>query len=315
MNKKNLICITTYSNPDLLWIYLSQLKKCETFPNYGIRIFTEVGYNKEIDDVIGMFSDFDISIKVREKHPNCPLTGFHNILETYRDGYNECSEYCIFGEDDIIPTEDYLKFNDYVYRNYLSKFDRIFCVGHKRRPENELVGNSNILIGDFQMTSPSCVSRETIGKYVLPHLTSDLYDDPTGYYFKNFRDSRIPWYSFSHHDCFLERIMWKNKLFGLKPDLAISGHVGLRGIHSKGSPPDGTLEERIEKYIQLMNDPERLRSLSTMPQDLVVPPSWIRGEWEEQILDVNRNLAKASSWFYDTENEFQEYIKNSLTKE
>jgi hypothetical protein len=307
--KKNLICITTYSNPDLLWIYLSQLKKCETINNYGIRLFTEIGYDKEIDEVVKAFSDLDISLKVRDKHPNCPLTGFHNILETYRDGYNECYEYCIFGEDDIIPTEDYLKFNDYVYRNYLSKYDRIFCVGHKRRPENESIGLPNILIGDYQMTSPSCVSRETIGKYILPHLTSDLYEDPVGYYFKFFSDSRIPWHSFPHHDTFLERIMWKNKLFGLKPDLAISGHLGLRGIHCKGNAPEGLLMERVDQYLKLMENPDQLRSLSFFPPDLVVAPSWTRGNWDNMILDTDRTLAKASSWFYDVDNEFKSYIK------
>lgn len=311
MSDKNLICITSYSNPDLLWICLNQLRKCNTFQNYGIRIFTEEGYDKEIDEVIQMFSGFDISLKVREKHKNCPLVGFHNILETYKDGYNECSEYCIFLEDDIIPTEDFLQFNDYVYKNYLKKFDRIFCVGHKRRPENHLEGKENILMGDYQMTSPSCVSKETIGKYILPHLTSDLYDDPVSYYFKNFSDSRIPWHSFTHHDCFLERIMWKNKLFGLKPDLAISGHIGLRGIHCKGEPPTGSLTERIEKYILLMNNIEELKSLSTSPNDLVVPPSWVRGGWVDLILDTERNLSKASSWFYDMENEFKKYINNN----
>lgn len=305
---KNILAITTYSNPDLLWIYLEQICDSPIIHNFGIRVFTEKGYNPEIDEVIAAFSYLDIRLKVRDKHPKCPLTGFHNILESYRDAAAEADEYIILGEDDIIPVKAYLEFNNSVYEKFLKNYDRIWCVGHKRRPENEIVGDPNILIGDYQMTSPSCVSKKMVETYLLPHLTNELYDDPIGYYFRNFRDSRIPFYEMTHHDGFLERIMWKNELFGLKPDLAISGHMGLRGIHSKGKAPTGTLEERVEAYKQLMNDGEALRSLSNMPGDMVIAPDWIR-KFQDLKLDPQKKLAIASSWWYDTNNDFEQYLK------
>ena len=308
---KNVVAITTYSNPDLLFIYLDQITLREADKDFKFRIFTEVGYDKEIDDVIEMFKGegVDISLKVREKHKSCPLTGFHNILETYRDAAAETDEFVIVGEDDIIPVETYLEFNTCVYEDFLSKYDRIFCVGHKRRPENELVGDPYLLIGDYQMTSPSCISKKMIEKYILPHLTDDLYNDPMDYYCRVFGDSRIKPWIMTHHDGFLERVMWKNKLFGLKPDQAISGHIGLRGIHSKGMAPQGDLRERIKQYRELMKDGDKLRSLSAMPGDMVVAPDWQRhGDFEPFFLDVDRTLAEASSWHYDTENEFEKYI-------
>lgn len=308
---KNIIAITTYSNPDLLWIYLEQLASSNLIKNYGIRIFTEPGYNPEIDEVVSHFSFLDIKIKVRERHSKCPSTGFHNILETYRDAAEETDEYIIIGEDDIIPTKDYLDFNKYVYENFLLKYDRIFCVGHKRRPENELIGNPEILIGDYQMTSPSCISKKMVENYLLPHLTDELYDEPVGYYFRHFGNGRITPWEVQHHDGFLERVMDKNKLYGLKPDLAISGHMGLRGIHSKGLAPVGTLQERIQQYKILMGNGEKLRLLSSMPGDMVVAPDWIRGNWSKMSLDIDRNLAVASSWHYDKENSFKKYIKNN----
>jgi hypothetical protein len=305
----NVVAITTYSNPDLLWIYLDQLSASPLRNQFKYRLFTEPGYDKEINEVIKHFSFLDISLKVRERHPECPLTGFHNILESYRDAIQEADEYIILGEDDLIPVTGYLEFNDQVYRKFLSKYERIFCVGHKRRPENEKFGDPNILIADYQMTSPSCVSVKAVEKYLLPHLTDELYNEPTGYYFKYFRDSRVPWHSFSHHDCFIERIMWKNKLFGLRPDQAISGHLGLRGIHSKGLAPTGTLEQRIAQYKELMKDGNKLRSLSSMPADMVVAPNWDQ-KFGDLEIDAQRNLAKASLWFYDTENDFKNYIND-----
>lgn len=304
----NIIAITTFSNPDLLWIYLENLCKGPIF-KYGVRLFTEEGYNAEINDVIDHFSFLDISLKVR-KRVECPLTGFHNILETYRDAAEETDEYVIVGEDDLILREDALEYHENVYINFLQKYDRIFCVGNKRRPENELNGDPNILIGDYQMTSPTCVSKKAIEKYLLPHLVPALYKNPSLYYYKNFPNSRIPYYEALHHDVFIERVMWDNKLFGLKPDQAISGHLGLRGINSKGLAPQGNLQDRVNQYKELMKDGPRLRSLSTTPEDLVVAPDWVGGKWNKLELDIDRTKAKASSWWYDTTNELLNYITN-----
>lgn len=305
----NVVAITTYSNPDLLWIYLDQLCYSPIRNQFKYRLFTEPGYDKEIDEVVKHFSFLDISLKVRERHKECPLTGFHNILEGYRDAIQEADEYIILGEDDLIPVTGYLEFNDQVYRKFLSKYERIFCVGHKRRPENEQIGDPNILIADYQMTSPSCVSVKAVEKYLLPHLTDELYNSPVEYYCRYFGDSRLKVWEHSHHDGFLERVMWKNKLFGLKPDQAVSGHVGLRGIHSKGIAPTGNLEQRIAQYKELMKDGNKLRSLSSMPADMVVAPNWNQ-KFGDLKLDAERNLAKASSWWYDTENEFKKYIND-----
>ena len=48
--------------------------------------------------------------------------------------------------------------------------------------------------------------------------------------------------------------MLDNNLFALKPDQCRSMHVGLSGVFCKGNPPQGTLEERVEQWRELIKD-------------------------------------------------------------
>jgi len=102
-------------------------------------------------------------------------------------------------------------------------------------------------------------------------------------------------------------MMLAGGLFALKPDQARSMHVGLSGIFCKGDPPQGTLEERVSQWRELIKDGDKLRSLSTIPSDMVVTNP--QGPyWEDLKLDTERNLSKASTWFYDEHNDFKNYI-------
>lgn len=313
---KNVIAITAYSKPDLLFLYLEQVYKSKRINDYLIRIYTEIGYDKEEDLVVSFyknkFPQIDIKLICRPKHESCPLVGYHNILTSYCLAADEAAEYVIIGEEDMLPTDDYIEFNDYIYKNYLSKYDRIFCAAHKRRPEIEKNGNPEILIGDYQCTSPSCVSVKSIRKWLEPYfLTEGYFENPVGFNMRHFADSRISPFEHTHHDGAIERIMWKSKLFSLKPDQSRSMHVGLSGIFCKGKAPEGNLFERIIQWRSLIKDGNRLRSLSTTPQDMVVVDA--KGpEWKDLHLDLNRDLAKASSWFYDSSNEFEKYINEKL---
>jgi hypothetical protein len=312
MKSKNIIAITAYNKPELLYIYLEQIYKEPTISDYGIRIYTEDGFYPEELDVINEYKSksplVDLSLVIRPKHPTCPLVGFHNILTSYLLAAEETKDFVIIGEEDMIPTEDYIRFNKYVYDHFLSKYDRIFCVAHKRRPEAELTGDASVLIGDYQCTSPSCVSVEAIRRYMRPYLLAHGYfENPMAFNALYFPDSRIHPFEHTHHDGAIERIMWKHKLFGLKPDQSRSMHVGLSGIFCKGTPPVGTFKDRLSQWRELIKDGNKLRSLSSLPNDLVVTDP--KGPtWDNLRLDPDRNLANASSWWYDPQNEFKKYI-------
>lgn len=307
----NVIAITIYNKPDLLYLYLEQLEKSGELEDYKLRFHTEEGYDPEEDKVIDDFKkrnpNVDTKIYVKQKI-DCPFTGFHNILSLYPMSASEADEFVIVGEEDMLPTEDYIRFNRVCYEKYLSKYDRIFAVAHKRRPEVEQQGHGDVLMGDYQLTSPSCISVKAIDNYVTPHLQDELFfRNPIAYNMQKFGNLRIAPFDHTHHDGSLERMMLAGGLFALKPDQARSMHVGLSGIFCKGNPPQGTLEERVSQWRELIKDGDKLRSLSTIPSDMVVTNP--QGPyWEDLKLDTERNLSKASTWFYDEHNDFKNYI-------
>lgn len=309
MGTKNTIAITGYSKPELLFLNLENIYSDASVSNYKVLIFTEIGFNNEEYKVFEYYrNNFNTEIEfiVRPKHPRCPMIGFHNILQSYLDAADQTSEYIIVTEEDIVFSKDILRFADYSYREFLSKYDRIFCVAHKRRAETEIVGRPDILIGDYQLTSPCVISKRIIDNYLRPFFTKDFFDNPLYYY----RDCRIRPWEHQHQDGALERVMLYNNLFALKPDQARSGHCGLGGgIFSRGISPSGDWEERIAQWRLLLRDGQKLRSLSGNPDDLCVT-NFEGYKWSELLLDVNRDLAIASKWWYDNNNEFKKYIED-----
>jgi hypothetical protein len=102
-------------------------------------------------------------------------------------------------------------------------------------------------------------------------------------------------------------------MFSLKPDQARSMHVGVGGQHDvdNSNKITGTLDEKVQKYYSLISQgSSALRKYVTnFKEDIVVAPLDINPV-KEYILDIDRNKAKASSWHYDTNNNFKKYITN-----
>lgn len=311
---KGLIVITAYNKPELLYINLKSLFNQIKLNTYDIIIATEEGYDKEIDNVVDFFNNYkilDIKTKILKKY-NDRFIGMRNILSTYLYGLEKDYDFVIPLEEDIIPTNDFLDFNEKVYNKFLKEDQKIFCLAHKRRAETEKIGKDNILIGDYQCTSPSIISKKSIINYLSYHLNNeDLYLDTINYYKKIFPNSRIPFYEHCHHDGFLERVMEKNNLFVLKPDLARSSHIGLSGVCTRAKKKViGSLRDKISEYYYLMINPKELKERSYNPEDMVVAPLLDRAYHspDNLILDTNRNIAEASSWWYDTNNDFKKHI-------
>jgi hypothetical protein len=316
---KNTIAIVAFNKPDLLYLYLEQIFCEPTIEEYQIQIHTEEGYDKEQDDVLKFYKDkfpkVDISQVLKPKHGVCPLAGFHNILSNYVYAADKkrAGDFVIVGEEDMIPTQDYIRFNKYIYDNFLKKYPRIMGAAHKRRAEAEKEGNPELLLGDYQCTSLSVISTDVINKYLKSPLSDPLlYSNPLLFYGLKYPLSRIAPLDHTHHDGAIERIMDSNKLFVLKPDQSRSMHVGLSGVFCKGKAPEGTLKERVEQWRELIKDGDKLRSLSNLPEDLVVTDP--KGpEWNSLELDLERNKCRASTWFYDPNNEFKKYIETVNT--
>jgi hypothetical protein len=239
----------------------------------------------------------------------CKIRGFYNIMESYREAAAEADDFVIIGEEDIIPTANYLEYCEEVYRKFLSKYPRILCLAHKKRWETEKAGNPDLLIGDIHCTLPSCISKRAIETYIVPAIdNTGVYADPLGAYQRHYSNIRLTPKEHVHVDGFIERIIYKNKLFSLMPDQARTMHIGVSGNNIKGKEIEGNLQERITKLKELMKNGDELRKYTELPRDICV----VNEEgypWTDLKLDTERNQTMASTVLFDPDNEFGKYIR------
>lgn len=310
MEKKNVYCLVTFNQPDLLFVHLNQIAQSPIVDKFKIMVFTEEGHDPENHAILAKFPQLDIHLTVRKKDPQDKFPGLRNIILSYVDAAKEAKEFLVIAETDIVGSLDYLEYANAVYESFLKKYDRIFCAVHNIRNENELEGDPNIIYGDKQFTSPSVISVKAVEKYIAPIINDDWFHDPPLFYFENFPHSELKPWLHMHHDGGLQRIMEKHDLFTIKPIKARDAHIGLQGINQGGKSPQGTLEEKLIQWDKIMRDGDLLRSLSNLPYDMCVCDFFTKFEWRELKLDLDREFV-GSRRIVDGENEFKKYIENS----
>lgn len=308
----NVIAITTWRRPEFLKVYLKQLLKNKELPKYCVHFFIDVGYDEEVDDVINWFASIHPTVRrtYREvKISVCPAA--YNILHSYIESlYTD--EFVIIGEEDIIPSEDFLRFCEYTYENFLAPYDKIFCVAHKRRQDPQ-EGNPTYLMGDTQCTSPFLISKKSIEKYMLEPCSSfTFFRNPIKYNQDHYPNSRIPPHEHYDHDGQIERIIEANNLFALKPDQARTAHIGFYG---GATPPKQTkpLEERVKYIEEICFNQQKLAEQNSLWDKRAIPTEvatceLLNYQWDELHLDLERDKCIASSWWYDPKNNFKSYI-------
>tara|TARA_R110002051_G_scaffold221410_1_gene285013 strand:- start:1166 stop:2107 length:942 start_codon:yes stop_codon:yes gene_type:complete len=312
----NVIAVTAWRRPEFLAVYLDQLKKNKELPNYLVHFFVEVDPHEDTDTIINRFKEYHGEDKVRvtyrtERKSACPAA--YNIMDSYRIAVEEASEYVLLGEEDIVPSQDYLRFCERAYNKFLKPYDNLFCVAHKRRQDPQ-DGHSHLLMGDTQCTSPMIVSVEDIKKYMLPLYSLPYYfSNPIVFNSQHYPHSRINPGQHYDHDGQIERIIEKNGLFALKPDQARTAHIGFYGgVSFEGMDLD--LDEKIEIIKAAVFDEEKLNELHSKYDKRALPTEIATCdlkdyEWDDLELDLDRDRCISSSWWYDPENTFKEYME------
>jgi hypothetical protein len=289
---------------------LEQLLKNKELPDYLVYFFLDHGFNVDTLRVIKWFRKQHKNIKIKMQteadSKKSPLPAFYNIFDAYRCAAEITDEYVIPGEEDIIPTEDYLRYNDEVYRRFLSKYDKIFCLGTKRRQINDLEGDPELLIGDTQLCQPTCVSKKVIQEVMFQYIDNDHFWVPPRFNQLVWPNARNKPDHHIHHDGQLERMAECNGMFCLKPDQARSGHIGVGGQHFKGKVEGNTLEEKVAYMKSMMHDTAKLKAASDNPYDMCGVPRTL--EWNELQLDLDRDKVKTQKADFDPDNKFKEYI-------
>lgn len=325
---KNTIAITCYQRPEFLWATLCSYLACPEINDYNIFFFPDHGYDLDTLVIINWFKTMvKTTVKVFPKdHRKNRQLASYNIMDSYRISLDESNaEYLIIGEEDTPVSKDFLRFNHYCYEEFLSKYPRIFCVAHKRRHVVHKPGRPDVLIGDPQCTSPTCITSKAVIDYMLPVMRLPGYfEDPQAFFNAYYPNSRIrPEHGHIDHDGAIERIIEANNLFAIKPDHARTNHIGFVGGHLNdgrylGHKLTGTLEEKCLALRKILGDGiDTMKQFATHIPDqekkewVGITYAHVDCEWDKLILDLDRNLAIGSEWYYDDNNEFKKYIEST----
>lgn len=325
---KPVIAISCYQRPEFLYVTLKSYLANPNINDYDVFFFPDCGYDPDTLGIIQWFKDqvkSEVKTFIKDHRKNNQLASY-NIMDSYRISLEESdAPYLIIGEEDTPVSDDFLRFNRTCYEEFLSKYDRIFCVAHKRRHVVAKPGDPSVLIGDPQCTSPTCITREAVEKYMLPVMKLPGYfEDPAKFFAEHYPNSRIrPEHGHIDHDGAIERIIEDNHLYAIKPDQARTNHVGFVGGHLKqgrylGNKLEGHIEQKIAMLEKIL-----AHGLDTMKIHATHIPypekkDWvgityapINGlKWDKLVLDLDRNLAKGSEWFYDDMNTFKMFIES-----
>lgn len=305
----NVVALVTHSRPECLFIHLEQLLKNPEIEDYLVHFFVDYGACADIYTVIKNFRKMHRNIRIttrtEQESKKSPLPAFYNIFDAYRVAAEETDEYVLPAEEDIVPTEDYLRFHRVVYEKFLSRYNRIFCVSTKRR-QLEGLGDPRLLIGDRQLCQPTCITKKNIQELIVPLLKDEEFWYPPNYNAKHWSHLRNKPDHHIHHDGQLERIAEVNNMFSLKPDHGRSGHIGVSGQHFKGRVQGKTKLERVQWYKSIMHNTEALKAASDNPYDMVAVPPTL--DWNTLELDLDRDKVATQKADFDKSNTFKEYI-------
>lgn len=315
------ISFACYKRPQFLKVNLLQLlKNKEGEGKYNVFFSLDVGHDPKVEQLIDWFTKTgyakDVySFRLTKEMKKSLMPATDNIIWSYIGALNFTDSYILPAEEDIIFAEDYIRFNEavinkYLVNNYPYRLNRIGWVAHKIR-RDPIDGDSELLIGDYQSTSPSAITVDTLRTYLLPHFMSlSWYTNPIQYNQLMFPKSRIPHDSFLDHDCMIERIMEAHRLFVLKPDHARSAHIGFTGgITGKEKGEDLSnyeFDKQVEILQSILYDTEALKAKAHVNKHDIIGLPKLK-PWNDLDLDIYRS-AKSSSWHYDTNNEFKDFV-------
>lgn len=307
----NVIAIVTHSRPECLWIHLQQLIKNPEINDYLVHFFPDYGAHPDVFKIIKDFKkvypkNVRVTTRTEQEAKRSPLPAFYNIFDAYRIAAEEADEYVLPAEEDIVPTEDYLRYHREVYDKFLSKYNRIFCVGTKRRQLPD-VGDPRLLVGDRQLCQPTCITKKKIQDIIVPLMKEEEFWYPPQFNAKWWSHLRNKPDHHIHHDGQLERMAEANDMFCLKPDHGRSGHIGLAGQHFGGTELKGfTYLEKATHLLPFIHDTKWLEANSDNPYDMVGVPEAL--EWDTLELDLDRDKVITQKADFDPENTFKEYI-------
>lgn len=291
---KEIVLVTTYNRPELLYLCLEHLAACpeirekEIWVRYESRSLAD-DYLRENRIVVGHFKELPLRFE------SCRGHGYSgnswNVLTAYKDALEAGAERIYLVEDDVLIQPDFFRWHAAMYR----RDPRLFCsIGWHCLRRSDVPRGVDDPLGYFTSCEDYasigvCWPRQSLG-YVTELCTSEYFENPVGFLRRRFPKSSLS-LSFSEQDGLIMHVLEEVRAPVAWPAMRRCNHVGWWGYHRpsaqrmivSGAGP-GALELRIAEAHRVVRSPKELAAYSGGMYGGDIDPVIPTAEWEEKDL-------------------------------
>jgi len=220
----NYILLPGYNRPEFFCQVMKSLTKNPEISDYTLLFTLENNVDQRYFDIIQTFKD-DLKMEIVKWPEKYGLT--KGILEGLKIASSKSDEYVILLEDDVIASRDFLRFLDYCYRHFYNPGGDIAVIG---TATNRAIGRVDCVYKEqWYLPWGVLIPKYFFNKFLLEHCNEEYYQNSkeyaNEYYFMESEGKEV------EQAGLVLRIMVKNDLYQILPEIPRSLEIGVYGTH------------------------------------------------------------------------------------
>lgn len=223
----NYVLVPGYNRPEFFYQTMESLVKNPEIKDYGLLFALESDVDQRYFDIIQTFKD-GLKMETVKWPERYGLT--KGILEGLKIAFSKSDEYVILLEDDVVVSKDFLGFLDYCYRHFYKLDGNIAVIG---TTTNRAIGRVGYVYKEqWYLPWGVLMPKHFFNKFLLEHCNKEYYQDS-----KKYADNYYPKESKGREveqAGLVLRIMLKNNLYQILPEVPRSLEIGVYGKHRHG---------------------------------------------------------------------------------
>lgn len=224
----NYILLPGRNRPEFFYPTMESLVKNPGVNDYGLLFALENDVDQRYFDIIETFKD-GLKMETVKWPERYGLT--KGILEGLKLASSKSDEYVILLEDDVVVSRDFLRFLDYCYRHFYTADGDIATIG--TTTNRELGRVDSVYKEQWYLPWGVLIPKHFFNKFLLDHCNEAYYQNSKKYaneYYPKESEGREV-----EQAGLVLRIMIKNDLYQILPEVPRSLEIGVYGKHRRGA--------------------------------------------------------------------------------
>lgn len=220
----NYILLPGRNRPEFFYLTMESLVENPEVKDHRLLFVLASDVDQNYFDIIQTFVD-GLKMEIIKENEKYGLT--KGILEGLKIAFSKADEYVIIVEDDIVVSKDFLRFLDYCYRRFYKEDGNIATIG---TTTNRAIGKvDHIYKEQWYLPWGVLIPKHFFNTFLLEHCNEEYYQNSKEYANKYYRKESEG--AEVEQAGLILRIMLKNNLFQILPEVPRSLEIGFYGKH------------------------------------------------------------------------------------